>query len=149
MHSDLILLLWSNHFDEAAAAIFATELRQAGLAVKVVGLSGQQAAGACGLVLGTDLTLSSALRLAHRAIGVILPCTPATVQRINNDPRVQELLERSCRNRARLVIQQANGLANSWLSQLPIASDYILSYDDAENLITFARTLARSLAYSP
>jgi hypothetical protein len=57
MHSDLILLLWSDRFDEAATAIFATELRQAGLAVKVVGLAGHQAAGSSGLVLGADLTL--------------------------------------------------------------------------------------------
>jgi hypothetical protein len=149
MHSDLILLLWSDRFDEAATAIFATELRQAGLAVKVVGLAGHQAAGSSGLVLGADLTLGNALRMAHRAVGVILPCTPAAVQRINNDPRVQELLQRACRNEARLILQQADAAADSWLKQLPIAREHVLSYDNAENLVVFARTLAHSLAHSP
>jgi hypothetical protein len=146
MHSDVILLLWSDRFDEAAAVIFATELRQVGLSVKLVGLAGQQAVGSYGLVLGSDLTLSNALRIAHRAVGVILPCTPAAVERINNDPRVHELLQRACHNQVWLVMQQADGLADSWLNELPLAKDHVLSYGDSENLILFARTLAYSLA---
>ena len=34
-----IFVLWGNGFDEAMTAIFVTELRRAGLRVKVVGLT--------------------------------------------------------------------------------------------------------------
>ncbi|RIK41122.1 MAG: hypothetical protein DCC55_12925 [Chloroflexi bacterium] len=139
-----VLIIWGDNFDEAAAAVFATELRQAGLPVKVVGLVGRQAIGLYGLLLGADLTLGDALLVAHQAIGVILPCTAATVQRIDNDPRVYELLQQACANGAPLIIQHADALRESRLKHLPVLQENINIYGEQADLIAFARTLAIS-----
>ncbi len=58
----MVFVLWATNFDEAAASVFVSELRDAGLRVQVVGLHGQQIAGARGLVLGADMWLDEALR---------------------------------------------------------------------------------------
>ena len=89
-----IFVLWGEHFDEAAAVIFITTLREAGLRVKIVGLSGSCVKGAHGLGLLADLTLDEALTLADQAICVVIPCTTQNFQRVKGDPRVGEFLER-------------------------------------------------------
>lgn len=141
-----VLILWSDYFDEVAATIFTTELREAGLAAKVVGLAGRQATGLHGVLLGADLTLADALRVAQRALGIILPCTAATVRRIDNDPRVYELLQRACQNGALVILQQADALAGSRLNDLSLPSGNVVVYGEADDLINFARTLALTLS---
>ena len=61
-----IFVLWGHHFDEAVTAIFVTELRTAGVRVKVVGLEARTSAGAHGLSLVPDLALGQLPRLAQR-----------------------------------------------------------------------------------
>lgn len=137
-----VLIFWGGGFDEAATAIFASELRQAGLPVKVVGVVGRQAAGAHGLRLGADLALGDALLLAHQAIAVILPCTAATMRRIDNDPRVCDLLQRARANDAALVVQDADVMAVSCIRRLTAGGQSIVTYSDAGDLIAFVRGLA-------
>ncbi|MCB0206497.1 MAG: DJ-1/PfpI family protein, partial [Anaerolineae bacterium] len=69
----MIFVLWANNFDEAAASVFITELRDAGLRVQVVGLHGQQIAGAHGLVLGPDVRMDEAQRYGDDARCLIIP----------------------------------------------------------------------------
>src|SRR5690606_19106605 len=82
------LILWGEQFDAVATTIFATEFRKAGIRVELVGLVGPYAAGLHGLLLGTDISLGDALLLASQACCVIVPCSLATMRRIDNDPRV-------------------------------------------------------------
>ena len=67
--NDYVLVLWAERFDEAAATIFVTVLREAGLRVKVVGLTPPPVSGAHGLALVPDLSLDQALPLAALACG--------------------------------------------------------------------------------
>ena len=94
-----VFVLWGTHFDEVITVLAIIGLRRAGVRVKVVGLSGPYAKGAHGLGLQADLTLDEALAAADQAIGVVIPCTTPTFQRLRNDPRVAEFLERVSRNR--------------------------------------------------
>ncbi len=93
--SDYIFILWGDKFEETALVTFATTLRDAGLHVKFVGLTGQRSTGKHGVVLCSDLALGQALALAEQAIGVIIPCSAATLSRIENDPRVLDFFQRS------------------------------------------------------
>lgn len=137
-----VLVFWGPGFDEAATAIFVTELRHLGLAVKVVGVARQHAAGTYGLLLGSDLTLGDAQTLAHQAIAVILPCSTANIVRLDNDPRVQKLFQHACANHAHFIVQQPDAVEGSQLKELPLPSDYFAAYQEADNLIAFARSFA-------
>ena len=94
-----VFVLWGTHFDEVIAVLAIIGLRQAGVRVKVVGLSGPYAKGAHGLGLQADWTLDEALAAADQAIGVVIPCTMHTFQGLMNDPRVAEFLEQVARKR--------------------------------------------------
>lgn len=89
-----IFVLWGDQFDEAAAVLAITQLREAGHCVKVVGLNGACVKGAHGLGLLADLTLDQALPLADQAIGVVIPCTITGLARVENDPRVGAFLRK-------------------------------------------------------
>ena len=65
-----VFVLWGKGFYEASATIFVTELRRAGLRVKVVGLTQRRTSGAFGLALVPDVTLDQILLAASHARGV-------------------------------------------------------------------------------
>lgn len=88
-----ILILWAVGFDEAAASIFVTELRQAGRQVKVISLTRQQTRGAHGLALVPDLTLSQALPLLSQTSHLIIPADSLHLHRLANDPSLVDFLE--------------------------------------------------------
>ncbi|MCB0097446.1 MAG: hypothetical protein KDE46_17065 [Caldilineaceae bacterium] len=102
-----IFVLWGAQCEEAPAAIFVSELRAAGLRVKVVGLDGIHANGTHGLALLPDITLSQALPLARLASCIILPCAPATLQRMAGDPRLQEFVMLAQAEQALFVVEGA------------------------------------------
>ena len=87
-----VFVLWGTHFDEAAAVLMITALREVGTRVKVVGLSGPCAKGIHGLGLQADCTLDEALAAVDQAIAVVIPCTMACFQRFWVDPRVRALV---------------------------------------------------------
>ena len=82
-----IFVLWGHRFDEATATILITELRKAGLRVKVVGLTRQLASGSYGLALVHDLTLEQALPLAHQTCCLIIPSKMPGIKRLEKNPR--------------------------------------------------------------
>ena len=87
-----IFVLWGESFDETAAVFVITGLREAGVRVRVVGLSGPCAKGIHGLGLQADCTLDEALAAVDQAIAVVIPCTMACFQRFWVDPRVRALV---------------------------------------------------------
>jgi 4-methyl-5(b-hydroxyethyl)-thiazole monophosphate biosynthesis len=100
-----VFVLWGTHFDEVIAVFAVIGLRQAGVRVKVVGLSGPYAKGAHGLGLQADWSLDEALAAADQAIGVVIPCTTPTFQGLQVDPRVQEFLRQTQDNGSWFVCQ--------------------------------------------
>jgi hypothetical protein len=136
-------VLWGHHCDEAAAVIFVTTLREVGLRVKVVGISGRRHAGAHGLTLTPDLTLSQALPLAMRARCVIIPCDFAQLTGFLNDPRLRQFLAGAQTAQATFVVSEASLMQ---ADPLWVDVEALLTYPTGAALISFAQTLAAGLA---
>lgn len=148
-----IFVLWGQQFDEAAATIFVTTLRQAGLRVKVVGLDGTLPVGMNGLALAADIPLSKALPFAGRTSCIIVPCQASLWPWLQQDPRLLELLVKSQQAGALLVLETSDGEpAAEWaavfagltadVQPAPLA---IKTYPPTETLNCFARQLAENL----
>jgi protein deglycase len=138
-------VLWETSFEEIPATIFVTELRSAGLRVKVVGLNGKPTAGAHGLALSPDLTLERALPLAPQARCVIIPYGAASTQRLSYDPRLRTFLEQAQQYGAQLITNPAGVTALRTLNLLPIATNSVTLFPANEALFAFVRTLVASL----
>jgi putative intracellular protease/amidase len=141
--AELIFVLWGNGFDETTATIFITELRRAGLQVKLVSLTQRRSNGTYGLALVPDLTLEQILPLADRTRCMIVPYTSTGNKRLRNDPRLSEFFERAHANQARFVI---GPLDQADLAMFPPDIDKVIVEPGSEALIKVARELARSLA---
>ena len=139
---ECIFVLWGSGFDEAIATIFITELRRAGLPVKLVGLTQRRSNGAYGLALVPDLTLEETLPLADRTVCMIVPYTSTGNKRLRNDPRLSEFFERAHANQAQFVI---GPLDQADLAMFPPDIDKVIIEPGSEALIKAARELARSL----
>jgi len=148
-----IFVMWGRNFEEASATIFVTELRQAGLCVKVVGLDGRYTAGEHGLALVPDLTLGQALPLAQRALCVIVPCSGAWCQRLHNDPRIIDFFQRAHGSHAQFVVGSLDGrlltprTEPTALASQPVAVD-VTAYPPGDALPPFVRNLAEILRAS-
>ena len=132
-----VFVLWSDGFDEKVASIFVTELRDAGLLVKMVGLTTQHTSGFHGLVLVPDLTLDQALPLAPSTLCLIIPSISRWSNRLNNDPRVFRSIEQ---------VGQQDAMSQVDLKWPMLIGENIVVYPDDEYIITFARRLARRLS---
>ena len=139
-------IFWGDKFEEEVTTIFATELRRAGVCVKLVGLAGLRATGVHGLVISCDLTLSDALPLAKQAICVVLPCSLTTIKRIENDPRIREFFKQAGDNQAHFVIQYTEVMEHLLLQSLSVLGPSFAVYTADPDLIQCAREVARSLA---
>ena len=136
---DYIFVLWGNQFDPLAAIVFVTQLREAGLRVKLVGLARQRTRGTHGVTLVPDLTLEQVLPLANKAIGVIIPCDSLGSPQLLNDPRLEDFFAQA--GRAKFVIGQTSNLAFDSLFP-PLSDHQIVIYPDHEDLVAFARQMA-------
>lgn len=142
-----IFVLWGEQFEEAAAAIFVTQLREAGLRVKVVGLTPHRISGSHGLVLVPDLTLDQALPLAAQAACLVIPHSAYGFKQLKNDPRLRDFFGQALANQARLVLAQFNETDLTELELPPtLTSEQILAYPiNSIELVEFASQLAGSL----
>lgn len=138
-----VFVLWGDRFEEAAAAIFVTELRKAGLLVKLVGLNSRQLSGANGLKLLPDLTLGQALVRARQAICIIIPCTLANFKLLKHDPRLAEFITQTQVNQARFVIRESHEVEAADLDFF--LREKVSAYPEGEDLLGFVRELAESL----
>ncbi len=141
-HNRYVLVLWADQFEEVPAAIFVTELRNAGLRVKVVGLTSRPSSGSHGLALTPDLTLDQALAQASQAICLIIPQTVQGLHRLNHEPRLQKFFDLAYYHGARLVIGAPGSPSpGEKVDLLPPAAQWML-YPEGEALLKFARVLA-------
>lgn len=140
-----IFILWETSFEEIPAAIFVTELRRAGLRVKVVGLHSKPTAGAHGLALVPDLTLEKALPLAAHACCIIIPSGAASAQQLSYDPRIRTFLEQAHQYGAQLITDPAGAAALRSLHWLPSLSVTVTIFPADEALFAFVRTLVTTL----
>lgn len=143
-----VLVLWGDYFDEVAATIFIATLRQAGLAVRVVGVHGLWAAGRNGLMLQADISLSEVKPLLDRVTCLVLPCSRAAVKRLENDPRIHELFISIAHNRARMVVQDRGVIRQSIFHSLLATDNNIVAYATNGNLQIFVQEMAKDLAHA-
>ncbi len=147
-----VFIFWGRNFDGAAATIFVSELRQAGLRVKVVGLDGDLPVGMNGVTLVPDIPLSKAVPQANHASCIIVPCQACHWPRIQQDPRLVDLLAASQQVGALLVVasscESALGQSNvrdALVDRLKALMPTIREYPAHEELTSFARALAGGL----
>ena len=140
-YKDYIFVSWGDGFDEVAATIFITEFRKAGLRVKVVALTPRRLSGAHGLALGTDMTLEQALRVADKAICVVLPGATSKIAQLTNDPRLSEFFSRARSGEARFIVGQVD---NKDMAELMGGPD-VAVYPSRDELLEFAEDVAREL----
>lgn len=148
-HQKHVLVLWGDKFEEATAAVFVSELRKAGLRVKVVGLTPPQIRGSYGLVLVPDLTLDQALPLAADTCCLVIPHSFPGLKRLKNEPRLEAFFEQAVQNQTKIVV---GGLSGSEFAELDLwpaeAANLVSVYPQGEELLSFARELAGSLSGS-
>jgi hypothetical protein len=144
---DYIFVLWGQRFEEAVAALFVTELRQAGLLVKVVGLDFQHLSGAHGLSLLPDWTLSEALPHAAKAICVVIPCPASDLVPFTSDPRLPEFFQQASANQAYFIIKAAPDQNSTGLNLFP--PDQVWFYPEGEGLLEFVRQVGDRLQAEP
>lgn len=138
---DYIFVLWGNQFDSLAATVFLTQLREAGLRVKLVSLARQSTTGTYAVTLVPDLTLEQALPLANKAKGVIIPCGSLAPPQLLNDPRLEDFFRQAQAGGAKFVMGQTSNLAFDSLFP-PLSDHQIVIYPADEDLVSFARQLA-------
>ena len=143
---DCCFVLWADRFDEAAAAIFVTEFRKAGLRTSLVRAAGQSDTGANGLALVPDMSIDEARALADRAVCVVIPCSTAAIQPLRTDPRDSDFLSEALADNATLVVgQEVDGQA--WWSGSSGPAEVTL-YSHQQSVLRLARRIARQLANS-
>lgn len=143
---EYVFVLWADHFDAAAAAIFVTELREAGLTVKLLGPASHRSSGSHGLALVPDLTLDQAMPLATQARCLVVPAALPAVQALGNDPRWQRFFTAAKANQALVVLDPSTAPdVTSQLAGAP-ALERVLIYPPDTELLAFVRELAGQLA---
>jgi putative intracellular protease/amidase len=136
-----VFVLWGQDFNEVAATIFITEFRKAGLRVKVVALTPRRLSGAHGLSLGTDMTLEQALRVADRAICVVLPGASSRIAQLANDPRLSEFFNLARSNGAQFITGQMD---NHDMAEL-MGGPNVAVYPSRDGMLEFAEEVAGGL----
>lgn len=140
-----ILVLWTTDFDEVVAATLTTAFRKSGIRVKLVGLAHGGATGASGLTLVPDITLERAISLAGQVAIVIIPGAEGAVRRLDNDPRIRELLERAHANHAIFITSAEAVPAVTTLAGSQDAPLRIEPYPTDQRIVEFANGLAAAL----
>lgn len=143
-----VLVLWGEYFDEVAATMFIVTLRQAGVAVRVVGVHGLLAAGRNGLLLHADMSLSEIQPLIDQVTCLVLPCSRAAVKRLENDPRIHELFAAVVHNQAKMVVHDRGVIRQSLLNSLLATESDIVTYASDEQLQPFVQEMAKGLAHA-
>lgn len=140
-----VFVLWARGFDEAAAAIFVTELRTLGVRVQLVSLDRRRAAGLRGLVLEPDLTLEAALPLATEASAVVIPCAERAIRALLYDPRLTDFLDRAQEGGARIYAgRPATVLASTVAEMWPLVETTL--YPQVGTLVQYARGIGQELS---
>lgn len=144
---DYVFVLWGDKFEELAATVFVTELREVGLRVKLVSFDRRRISGTYGLSLLPDFTLDQVLPLASKAIGVIIPCGSLGAKQLEEEPHLVDFFRQAHANNAQFVMGNFNRSKLAEMKLFPTAvSNHISIYPENEDLVKFARQLAVSLS---
>ncbi len=141
-----VILLLADGFDEAAVSLILTSLRQAGLAVSLVGLRANRVCGAHGMVIVPNISLDRLLEQSRPISALILPSGTAHLARLRVDPRVSRLLQRSLRQEAMLV--SLGEQVSKLIIELAETTEYTINIVEPEAdiyLEDFAAGLAQQL----
>ena len=139
-----IFVLWSDQFEELPATTFVIQLRKAGLRVKLVSLARRRITGTNGLALLPDFTLEQVLPLAKKATSIIIPCGSFGAKQLDNDPRLNDFFQQAHESGAQFIIGQIPDFTEMQL--FPKSMSDVSTYPDDEDLVPFARQLAKSLS---
>ena len=96
-------ILWGKLFDEEMAVTFIKFLRSRRVNLLFVGIHGRVSAGEHGVILSTDYTLSDLGSVAPTPSSMIIPCHSPQIRAIENDPRIQILLQQAHKNNAPFI----------------------------------------------
>jgi hypothetical protein len=141
-----IFILWADHFEEVVATIFVTELRQAGLLVKVVSLNRLPTPGAHGLALVPDMTLDQALPLAAQTTCLVIPSPLRTLQHLKRDPRLSRFFSLAQANQAKFIIGPLSCHPQEELALFALTPEVVTVYPaTCEEVVGFAQRLAREM----
>ena len=99
-----VLVLWGEQFDGEMAVMFLTQLRQAKVRVKLVGLRGKSTAGLYGISLLPEMTLSQALPIAKFVSSIVIPCHSPHLVSMGNDPRIRDFFNEADNNQVQFVV---------------------------------------------
>ncbi|MBE7472262.1 MAG: hypothetical protein DPW09_10275 [Anaerolineae bacterium] len=135
-------VLWGHSFEEYIATTFVTHFREAGLLVKVVGVTPGQISGAHGLTLVPDLMLSKAMPRAAQAICVVIPAAGDNLVCLKNDPRLLEFFRLARSNGAKFVVGALNEADFKHLELLSLVSEDMLVYPASDELVEFVTEVA-------
>lgn len=145
------LLLLVDGYNEVEAVTILTQLRQAGVCIKSVGLTNGLAGGAHGVWLMPDLTLADLDRLnpSESVPLVILPLGGQGLGRLEADPRVHKLLHRVIAQGGRIAVdtngrQLLRAIQIGW-NGLSESRASILLREPGQSTEDFAEHLARQL----
>lgn len=149
------LVVIADGFEETAATVFISLLRQAGLYVKSVGLTKGLIGGAHGMWLMPDLTLTD-LDLLINTMSicvVILPEGRQSLVKLETDLRVHRLLRQVVAQRGQIVTSREGvrvlQAAAMWGNEQVDANDdrgvLVILRDPGQSLEAFARDLVRRL----
>jgi transcriptional regulator GlxA family with amidase domain len=103
MRRSQVIVLLADGFDEAAVSLVLSTLRQAGVAVSLVGLRAGPANGAYGMVVVPDMSLDRLLERDGSNSALIVPGGAGHLARLQADPRVGGLLRRAVEVEAMVV----------------------------------------------
>ncbi len=139
-HTQAILLL-ADGFEEAPISIFLATLRQAGVAVKLVGLRAKQVNGSHGLTIVPDMSLDRLLETGYGISAIILPDGAGHLTRLSKDPRVRALFESI--DKAVMLVSlgpQAEQMVGHIITVNP-CRHLAMKLEPGENLETFAHKI--------
>lgn len=98
-----VIFLLADGFDELSVVVSLTHLRQAGLAVHLIGLRAKRVRGASGLIVVPDTSLDRFLAAPASILALVLPGGAGHLTRLRMDPRVVTLLQLGIKENATLV----------------------------------------------
>lgn len=116
-HGQTVMLL-ADGFDEVPTISALIALRKAGLRTKLIGLRTKPTAGAHGIALIPDLSLSQLLEMKSSISALILPGGGGHLERLRQDPRVNLILQWGVDNDVAFVTigQGADKLLREYIS---------------------------------
>lgn len=98
-----VVLLLADGFEELGVTILLTTLRQAGLAVTLVGLRSGRVNGVHGLTIIPNISLDTLLEQKPSILALALSSGVGYLGRLRVDPRVRMLLTQSVEQKAMLI----------------------------------------------